>query len=190
MALTKYVAQNVPERVGRAYLSEELRKIQRALDSIGTEFTTLREELADNFANVQADIADLDDRITTLEPVVNTWTPFVFGGTVAGVGTYTLQDGFYIKQGRMVFTQARIRWTAHTGTGVMKVGGLPFVSAPNFGSNANYWTASVYSDSDARMILLYPNSTISDLYNMPSPIAQTNMVASCTLIYSQYYYTT
>lgn len=62
MALTKYIAQTVPERVGRAYLSTELRRIQNALDSVSPELATLREE-----------IAALDSRLAIFEAPL-TWT--------------------------------------------------------------------------------------------------------------------
>lgn len=56
-----------------------------------------------------------------------TWTPFIFGITAAGVGTYSTQVGQYTRVGNRVFINAYIIWTAHTGTGGMQVGGLPFV---------------------------------------------------------------
>lgn len=57
-----------------------------------------------------------------------TWTPAVEGTTAAGVGTYSVQDGFYIKIGRAVFFSGSMVWSAHTGTGNMIVSGLPFVA--------------------------------------------------------------
>lgn len=57
-----------------------------------------------------------------------TFTPVVAGSTTAGVGTYTAQSGFYTKIGRMVYFNILVTWSAHTGTGHIKVTGLPFVS--------------------------------------------------------------
>jgi hypothetical protein len=58
-----------------------------------------------------------------------TWTPVIFGTTAAGVGTYTTQQGTYTKQGNIVFIDYNIDWTAHTGTGLMKMSGFPFTAS-------------------------------------------------------------
>ena len=57
-----------------------------------------------------------------------TWTPVIAGSTVAGAGTYTLQDGNYTRIGNLVFISGTVTWTAHTGTGNMLLTGLPFTS--------------------------------------------------------------
>lgn len=54
------------------------------------------------------------------------WTPVITGATIAGAGTYTAQYGFYTRIGNMIFADADITWTAHTGTGDMTVTGFPF----------------------------------------------------------------
>lgn len=54
------------------------------------------------------------------------WTPVITGGTVAGAGTYTAQNGYYTRIGNMIFLQAHVEWSAHTGTGDMTITGLPF----------------------------------------------------------------
>lgn len=56
------------------------------------------------------------------------WTPVITGSTVAGVGTYTTQTGFYTRIGNLVFLSGTVTWTAHTGTGNMTLTGLPFTS--------------------------------------------------------------
>jgi len=72
------------------------------------------------------------DRKITAEDLLSktsyktTWTPTIIGSTVAGTGTYTTQSGTYSKIANIVFLRAYIVWTAHTGTGNMKIGGLPF----------------------------------------------------------------
>ena len=55
-----------------------------------------------------------------------TWTPTIIGSSSAGTGTYTLQEGHYTRIGRQVTVTCAITWTAHTGTGVLRVSGLPF----------------------------------------------------------------
>lgn len=63
------------------------------------------------------------------------WSPTIIGGTSAGVGTYTIQQGYYNRIGSMIFATVSLTWTAHTGTGDMYVGNFPF-SAKNL-SNYN-----------------------------------------------------
>lgn len=55
-----------------------------------------------------------------------TFTPTITGTTVAGAGTYTTQDGHYIKVGSLVHIKLKLIWTAHTGTGSIRISGLPF----------------------------------------------------------------
>lgn len=51
------------------------------------------------------------------------------GTTSAGVGTYSDQTGLYTKVGREIMFDISLQWTAHTGTGDLRVAGLPFTSA-------------------------------------------------------------
>jgi hypothetical protein len=51
------------------------------------------------------------------------------GTTSAGVGTYSDQTGVYTKVGREIMFDISLQWTAHTGTGDLRVAGLPFTSA-------------------------------------------------------------
>lgn len=58
-----------------------------------------------------------------------TWTPIIVGQSTAGTGTYGSQVGRYTKVGNLVTVQCLLSWTAHTGTGSMILGGLPFTSS-------------------------------------------------------------
>jgi hypothetical protein len=73
-----------------------------------------------------------------------TWTPTIDGSTTAGVGTYSAQSGSYTKVGNRVLFSAYISWSAHTGTGNMRVNGLPFTAANNAG---NYNAVTIYMDA-------------------------------------------
>jgi hypothetical protein len=55
-----------------------------------------------------------------------TFTPKIDGSTSTGTGTYTAQNGYYTKIGNRVNFECYIYWTNHTGTGPMRLGGLPF----------------------------------------------------------------
>jgi hypothetical protein len=72
-----------------------------------------------------------------------TWTPVIRGSSTAGVGTYSVQAASYSKIGNRVLFSAYILWSAHTGTGNMRIGGLPFTIA---NSNNNYGAVNVFLD--------------------------------------------
>jgi hypothetical protein len=55
------------------------------------------------------------------------FTPVIVGITTAGTGTYTVQSGAYIKVGLLKYVVGTVTWTAHTGTGNMRITGLPSV---------------------------------------------------------------
>jgi hypothetical protein len=65
-----------------------------------------------------------------------TFVPTVIGTTSAGTGTYTTQVGLYTKVGNLVTVQVNIGWTAHTGTGSMRLAGLPFAASSAANSNS------------------------------------------------------
>ena len=60
-----------------------------------------------------------------------TFTPTAVGSTSAGTGTYTDQTGVYTKVGRFVYVFIAIQWTAHTGTGNLRISGLPYSAGKN-----------------------------------------------------------
>jgi Pectate lyase superfamily protein len=99
------------------------------------------------------------------------FTPTVVGSTAAGVGTYNVQVGRYSKIGRRVFFQLRVTWTSHTGTGNLRLDGLPYASnsvanahsavdiglADNIAATAgNLLTGYVPSNSSVILVYQYP----------------------------------
>jgi hypothetical protein len=63
------------------------------------------------------------------------WTPTVEGTSTAGTATYTLRTGKYTKVGNLVYISIELTWSSGTGTGSLKLTGLPFAPT-NFGSLA------------------------------------------------------
>lgn len=57
------------------------------------------------------------------------WTPALKGLTTEGAGTYSRQLGWYTKVGNVCHVTFSLVWSAHTGTGTMTMGGLPFNGA-------------------------------------------------------------
>lgn len=58
-----------------------------------------------------------------------TFSPTAIGASTAGTTTYTNQTGKYTKIGNLVCVRIVISWTAMTGTGVLRIGNLPFTSS-------------------------------------------------------------
>ena len=74
-----------------------------------------------------------------------TFTPVIEGTTIAGSGTYTAQIGRYSKTGRMVQFSIYIAWADHTGTGNMRISGLPFTVAAvtNNKPPCSFWASNL-----------------------------------------------
>ena len=72
------------------------------------------------------------------------WTPRIDGNTTAGTGTYTNQKGTYVKIGSLVMAKGYVTWSAHTGTGFMRVAGLPFSSSS---TTNTYSSGTIYMDA-------------------------------------------
>ena len=64
-----------------------------------------------------------------------TFTPDVIGTTLAGTADYVGAGGFqlgrYTKIGRIVFIDIALKWQTGTGTGNMRISGLPFTANAN-----------------------------------------------------------
>jgi hypothetical protein len=60
-----------------------------------------------------------------------TWTPTVVGTSTAGTASYGTQSATYTKIGRMVYFQFELIWNSGTGTGFLRVAGLPYTCAAN-----------------------------------------------------------
>lgn len=56
---------------------------------------------------------------------IGSFTPVAIGTTTPGTGTYTTQLGTYKIIDKVCYFNARVNWTAHTGTGSLKIDGLP-----------------------------------------------------------------
>ena len=58
-----------------------------------------------------------------------TFTPTVAGSSTAGTATYSFQEGKYTKIGRQVSCQIDLGYSSGTGTGNLRISGLPFADA-------------------------------------------------------------
>ena len=66
--------------------------------------------------------------VSLVEGVKLPFTPSISGTSSAGTGTYTSQDGSYIKVGSIVTFELDCGWSAHTGTGNIQVNGFPYAT--------------------------------------------------------------
>ncbi|MEG5159583.1 hypothetical protein QUB37_03920 [Microcoleus sp. AT3-A2] len=57
-----------------------------------------------------------------------TFIPTVIGTTTDGLGTYTTRAGSFTKIGKRIFFDLFVEWTDHTGTGTIRIAGLPYIS--------------------------------------------------------------
>lgn len=96
------------------------------------------------------------------------FTPVAFGSSSAGVGTYSAQTGRYTRIGNRVFFDLYVAWSAHTGTGSLRISGLPFTVNASLSSACsavangitltalNYLQPLVNQNSNAIFLYQYP----------------------------------
>jgi hypothetical protein len=58
------------------------------------------------------------------------FTPTIFGSSTAGTATYSARNGLYTKIGRAVSFNIYIDWSGGTGSGNLRLSGLPFTASP------------------------------------------------------------
>jgi len=123
-----------------------------------------------------------------------TWTPTVEGSTTAGTATYSVQVGKYTKIGNRVFFNLSVIWTSGTGTGNLKITGLPFTSinaTDNIHILSAYSTGLTLTSNYTFNPTILPNSSfISGLQNAIGPTtAEANVAydAAATIFISGQY---
>ena len=123
-----------------------------------------------------------------------TWTPITLGGSVAGTGTYSQQLGTYTKVGRVVHIQATVTYSAHTGSGLFKIGGFPFTAssaaesgAGSFGQVSNLTMSALCIP----FLLLQGGQTFAYLEGTPAGGGTSSIESldtACGLVYSATYF--
>lgn len=105
------------------------------------------------------------------------FTPALAGTGTAGTGTYTLQLGVYTKIGNAVNFKIALTWSAHTGTGDMKIIGLPYTTANDSQITIAALRAGdiTYTTGASLAGQLQPNDTI--VY----PVTSVNGAAAATI---------
>lgn len=148
----------------------------------GVIYETVGQENLQNFGSWAVTTSDAAD-----------FTPVVFGGSSAGVGTYDYQYGSYRVFDGYCYFQLSVKWTAHSGTGAMRISGLPFVSRnlSGFASTFATYSNDITFPAGATSIAAYigSNTTDIELRGDGSALAPTAvaMDASGTLFISGHY---
>ena len=95
-----------------------------------------------------------------------TFTPTMFGGATAGTTTYDFQNGAYVRVGRLVTFQIQVGWSNATGTGAMKIGGLPFTSSATIQNGAcTVWANNITFTAGAYLTyVINTNATSGVIY--------------------------
>ena len=124
-----------------------------------------------------------------------TFTPTIIGTTAAGAGTYSVQVGRYTKMGDTVFILAILVWSAHTGTGNMRVGNFPFVTDPTANNvpPVNVVCSNMTTTSGHLVqALIAAGTTYADLYStLVTGVAQTlvaKAIDTAASLYVQCFY--
>lgn len=72
----------------------------------------------DNVREIVKTLAEMYENIAqAVNGDIREWTPKLVGLVTPGVGTYTRQTGWYLRQGIIVDLWFDLEWTAHTGVG-------------------------------------------------------------------------
>lgn len=103
-----------------------------------------------------------------------TWTPTIIGSTIAGTASYGRQRGVYQKVGNTVFYSIHVQWNSGTGTGNLRISGLPFTSSA-VNSNDQYWGGGigyfgslVVPANSVPSWVITPSSTNVTIYSLPT----------------------
>jgi hypothetical protein len=94
-----------------------------------------------------------------------TWTPTIQGVSSAGTATYSVQLGNYTKVGNIVCVNVYLTYTSGTGSGQLRVAGLPFTAAASYIPVASVYVDNIaYTANNFVQALINPSATTLDLY--------------------------
>jgi len=117
-----------------------------------------------------------------------TWTPTAFGGTTTGTTTYNVQTGTYTKIGRQVIVNGRLDWSALTGTGSLRIGGLPFTTGSTQEGTFSVMSGSLNWSGGTSLVGYFSDSkTYLLLYGIADDATFTNQ--SCVNEAAELYFT-
>jgi hypothetical protein len=104
-----------------------------------------------------------------------TWVP-TYDGTTPGATTYTTQQGAYTKIGRVVFAQFELVWTAAAGTGVIRIGGLPFTTLAGTKTPYAVQTVNVTFANGSEQGVIQGGQVVGQVFSPATNAAGTELV--------------
>jgi hypothetical protein len=93
-----------------------------------------------------------------------TFTPTLTGASVAGTTTYTRQDGIYTKIGRQVTVSVFMQISNATGSGTIRLGGLPFTIGSYYSQGSVMVGGYNWSGGTYLNLVAPPTSNYFDVY--------------------------
>ena len=105
-----------------------------------------------------------------------TWVPTYLGSTTPGTTTYTLQQGSWVRIGKVIIATLTVVWSAATGTGNAQFS-LPFAASADANQNfsGSVRTVNVTFANSAPQILLQPSNSFFILQSPLTNAASTNV---------------
>lgn len=110
------------------------------------------------------------------------YSPELYGASTIGVGTYSIQEGAYTRHNGRVTGSGRLTWSAHTGTGTMRIT-LPSIVAAGYAqfSPQLMWCNGVQiGTGKIPSLLAASNSAYGEIYAI-DPVTGTATVAMDTI---------
>jgi len=109
-----------------------------------------------------------------------TFTPVIEGTTTSGTASYSQNEGRYTKIGRLVFIETYVAYTSGTGTGSLRLGGLPFTAASANtypGLTLSYFDGIPMLANNFPMLYINRNSTVALFYQCPTGGGTNNAIS-------------
>jgi len=104
-----------------------------------------------------------------------TWTPTVEGTSTTGTASYTNRTGKYTKIGNLVYIGIELSWSAGTGTGNLKITGLPFVPSAYSSLVIGYANGLALTANTTAVSFVHTNNNIFLMQNVVGGGATTNV---------------
>lgn len=95
-----------------------------------------------------------------------TFTPAVSGTVTAGSATYLTQNGSYTRVGNKVFFDIQLNWNTGTGTGNLRITGLPFTSSGSTAAiSIGAFSAALGAGITGSYLSVNSTATTADVYS-------------------------
>lgn len=100
-----------------------------------------------------------------------TWIPTIIGSATAGTAVQNIQVGRYTKVGRLVTVQFSVVWAGGTGSGNLRISGLPFTTSSlvnNYAAFGGYVSDVALTAGNIACLTISPNTGYIGVAQMPT----------------------